>query len=145
MIANPLIILGQIFIYVGINRFLDKKENKWALTSIFAIFNLFYYYFLFFENSISARTLVIAAVLVVILFISTYKLFLVRDELISSSARFTAIVFLAYSLFFCVTFFLRIDFAVYPVLFRCDYSSEYFLHFSTHRQFAYGRSASLLW
>jgi len=104
MIANPLIILGQIFIYVGIIRFLDKKENKWALTSIFVLFNLFYYYFMFFENSISARTLVIAAVLTLILFISAYRLFPVRDKLISSSARFTAIVFLAYACFSALRF-----------------------------------------
>lgn len=37
-IANPLLVLGQIYLYIGIIRFLDKKENKRILISIFAVF-----------------------------------------------------------------------------------------------------------
>ncbi len=44
MIANPLLILGHIFFYLGIKRFLNAKSNKWIQISIFFIFNLLYYY-----------------------------------------------------------------------------------------------------
>jgi hypothetical protein len=42
--ANPLIILGHIFLYIGIARFFNKKENKWGLILIFVVFILSYYF-----------------------------------------------------------------------------------------------------
>lgn len=40
--ANQLIILGHIFLYIGILKFLDKKENSWVLISIFVVLLFFY-------------------------------------------------------------------------------------------------------
>ncbi|HBP62747.1 MAG TPA: sensor domain-containing diguanylate cyclase, partial [Desulfosporosinus sp.] len=65
-IANVLMVLGQICLYIGIMRFLDKKENRWILSSVFAVFVFFYYYFMFINNDISARTVVINATLAII-------------------------------------------------------------------------------
>lgn len=105
-IANPLVVLGQIFLYIGIIRFLDKKENRWVLITIFTVFILSYYYYMYVNNDISARTVVVTAAIAIISFMTVYKLFLKKDILISSSANFTGAVFLTYGCFITMrTFF----------------------------------------
>lgn len=98
-IANPLVILGQIFLYIGIVRFLDIKENRIILISIFAIFALSYFYYMYVNNDISGRTIVVSATLAVISLMTAYKLFLEKDRLIFGSANFTAAIFLSYGCF----------------------------------------------
>ncbi len=98
-IANVLMVLGQICLYIGIMRFLDKKENRWILSSVFAVFVFFYYYFMFINNDISARTVVINATLAIILFMTVYMLLLKKDKLNSGSAHFIALVFFIYGWF----------------------------------------------
>ncbi|MDR3586331.1 MAG: diguanylate cyclase [Desulfosporosinus sp.] len=98
-LANLLLVLGQIFLYIGIMRFLDKKENRWILLLIFASFVLFYYYNMYIDNDLSARTVVLTATLATILLITAYQLFFKKDKLISGSANFTAAIFLAYGCF----------------------------------------------
>ena len=44
-IANPILVLGHIFLYIGIKTFLNRKSNKWIPISIFTVFNLIYYYY----------------------------------------------------------------------------------------------------
>ena len=98
-IANPLVVLGQIFLYLSIMKFLDTKENRGILSSIFIVFILSYYYYMFVDNDISSRTVVINTALATISFMTAYKLFLKKDRRIFSSANFTAVVFLAYGCF----------------------------------------------
>ena len=104
-IANPLVVLGQIFLYIGIIKFLDKKENRWILRSIFVVFILSYYYYMYFNNDISSRTIVINVTLATISLMTAYKLFSKKDKLISGSANFTAAVFLAFGCFSTMRFF----------------------------------------
>lgn len=99
MIAYPLIVLGQIFLYIGIMQFLDKKEKRRILGLIFSAFIVFYYYFMFFNNDLSARTVAINVTLAVISITTAYKLFWRKDRQISSSANFTACVFLLYGFY----------------------------------------------
>ena len=108
MLANPLILLGQIFLYIGINRFLDEKKNWRVLLSIFVVFLLGYYFFIFAKNDMFARLLIVAAAFGVIPLMTASRLFLNKDRHITSSANFTAIVFLAYGCFFIVRFFLAL-------------------------------------
>jgi len=104
-IANPLVVLGQIFLYLSIMQFLDKKENRWILSSIFVVFMLTYYYYMFVDNDISSRTVIITAALATISLMTAYKLFFNKDSRISASANFTAAVFLAYGCFMIIRFF----------------------------------------
>jgi len=104
-IANPLMFLGQIFLYIGIMRFLDKKENRWLLSSIFVVYILFYYYYMYFYNDISSRTVVVTAGLSAISLMTAYKLFFEKDIRISASANFTAAIFLAFGCFMTIRFF----------------------------------------
>ncbi len=73
--ANPLIILGHIFLYTGVNRFLGKKENKWVLISIFAVFFLSYNYFMYVFNDISSRSLDITISLSLLSFMTAENLY----------------------------------------------------------------------
>ena len=105
MISNPLIVLGQILLYVGIMEFLDKKSNRSILCSIYAAFIAFYYYYMFFDNDISARTIAINLTLATITLTTSYRLFFQKDRPRSSSSNFTALVFLLYGCFLATRMF----------------------------------------
>jgi len=107
-IANLLMVLGQIFLYVGIMRFLNKREERWILTSIFTVFLVTYYYFMVVNNDISARTVIVTAVLATLSFMTAYKLLLKKERLISGSANFTAAVFLVYGCFLIMRTFMAL-------------------------------------
>ena len=107
--ANPLLVLGQIFLYIGIIRFLDEKENRWMVGSIYFVFILLYYYYMYFSNSISSRTVVINGALATISFLTAYRLFSQKDRFISTSANFTAAVFFIYGVFFTIRIFWTIS------------------------------------
>jgi diguanylate cyclase (GGDEF)-like protein/PAS domain S-box-containing protein len=105
-IANPLIILGHVFLYIGIARFINKKENKWVLILFFVVFTFFYYFFMFIYNDISARSISIASALMLISFMTAFRLYFNNDRLITGSATFTASVFFAYGCFSVVRIFI---------------------------------------
>lgn len=99
MIANPLIMIGQFVLYIGIVRFLDRKENQWVVFSIFSAFLVAYYYFMFGQNEISGRTLAMTVTFAVISFMTAFVLFRYKDKLFSGSANFTAMVFATFGIF----------------------------------------------
>lgn len=99
MIANPLIVIGQILFYIGMVRFLDRKENRRVLLSIVAAFLIIYYYFMFGKNEISGRGFALTVTFTVISSMTAFVLFRHKDRLFSGSANFTAIVFAAFGLF----------------------------------------------
>ncbi|MBA4385698.1 MAG: sensor domain-containing diguanylate cyclase [Anaerolinea sp.] len=105
MVAIPLAVLGQIFLLIGIARFLGRSEKRGVLTAIFAIFTFTYYLFMFGLNSISFRTLVYTATMFVLLMMSANTLFRHKDKGFSGSATFTGIVFFAFGLFSIYRFF----------------------------------------
>jgi PAS domain S-box-containing protein len=104
-VANPLVILGLVFLYIGIVRFLDKKENRWLLGFIFASFLLLYYYFMFVHNEISSRTAIGTATTSIFAFMCVWQLTRNKDKHIQVSARFNAIVFCSYACFCAFRFF----------------------------------------
>lgn len=104
-IANPLVVLGQIFLYIGIIQFLDMKENRRVLISIFAVFILSYYYYMYVNNDISGRTVVVSVTVAAISLMTTCELFFKKGRLISGSANFTATVFLAHGCYLTVRTF----------------------------------------
>ena len=99
MVAIPLVVLGQTFLFIGIVRFLGRNEKKWVLVLIFSLFIVPYYYFMFGINSISDRTLVYTATMFVLLLISAITLFRYKGKEFSYSANFTAAIFFLYGLF----------------------------------------------
>lgn len=99
MVAIPLSVLGQIFLFIGIERFLGRNEKRWVLTVIFALFTSLYYLFIFGVNSISSRTIVYTGTMFVLLMMSAVTLFRHKDRGFSGSAIFTGVIFLAFGLF----------------------------------------------
>ncbi|HNX23366.1 MAG TPA: diguanylate cyclase [Spirochaetota bacterium] len=105
--ANPLVYSGQIILYIGIVKFLDKKERRWFSISLFAVYIIPYFYFIFINNSIFGRSIVVSSSAAVIALIIAYTLFSDdKKKHFSSSANFTASVFFAYGcLQTVITFF----------------------------------------
>jgi diguanylate cyclase (GGDEF)-like protein/PAS domain S-box-containing protein len=97
-LANPLVLLGQIFLAVGIIRFLDKRENPWTFISSFAVYIILYSFFIFIKNSMLGRSVVVWMASAVISLLIAYMLFHEKKRHFSSSATFTACVFLLYGL-----------------------------------------------
>jgi len=99
MLANPLIVSGQLLLYVGMVRFLDKKENRLLLISFLVVFVVLYYWFIFANNDMSARTLDITAALAFISLLTASTSLTHRDRSVSGSVNFTGVVFFAYGCF----------------------------------------------
>ncbi len=95
-IANPLLILGNLFLYIGVKKFFNKKINILAPVLIFIIFNLFYYYFMLMDNNLSARSIVISVTIAIISFMITKELFFNRKVHNFSAAKFTATIMFLY-------------------------------------------------
>ena len=100
ILANTLLILGEIFIYIGSMRFLDKKENRGIVVSIFIVFFLFYLYFTYVNNNINDRTAVQSATVAIISLLTAHGLFVNKTHSTTTSANFLSAVFLAHGCFF---------------------------------------------
>lgn len=96
VIGNPMLILGRIFIFIGIMRFINKKENAWIVFSVFLIISSVYYYFLLFNDNITARTIIVSSAIGLFSLLIAYLLFSNQHKSFSGSAKFTASVFLAH-------------------------------------------------
>lgn len=96
-IANPLIIFGQVFLYIGMIKFVNKKENIRVLLAITVIPILFYYYFMFVKNDITSRTLVLMVPFTSIALMTASVLYKNKDRYISISANFTSLVFASFA------------------------------------------------
>ncbi|MHC1783376.1 MAG: diguanylate cyclase [Anaerolineaceae bacterium] len=108
IVANPLVVLGLVFLYIGIVRFLDRRENRWVLAAIFAVFLVSYYYFMFGQNEISARTVIGTGTTSIISFMCSWQLLRNKDRLIHMSARYNGIVFLIFGCFSSIRFFVTL-------------------------------------
>ena len=102
MIANPLMALGQILLYLGIVQFLNKKEHRWMLSLFFSVFLLAYYHFMFVFNDISGRTIVVNIALAIISFLTAYTLLLEKRKFTSTSVKFSVLIFILYGAFLAI-------------------------------------------
>ncbi|HPN44406.1 MAG TPA: PAS domain S-box protein [bacterium] len=100
IIQNASIVLGVIFIYIGIMHFFEKKENLRLVLSIYAIFIFFLFYFLFIDNNINIRSFAIAVTLATMSFITIHALLVYRPKSVATTANFIALVFLVHGGFF---------------------------------------------
>jgi hypothetical protein len=115
MIANPLIILGHVFLYIGVQQFLEIKMEKLKPAIFFLIFNLVYYYFMFINNSTSARTILISVTLSLISFMISYLIFLKKNKNVSS---FYSVY--RFNFFHLMDFLYFKDYLCFPCCTRCN-------------------------
>jgi two-component system, cell cycle sensor histidine kinase and response regulator CckA len=97
--ANALILLGSILLYIGVMRFLDRKENRGIIISISAVFLLSFFYYTYVDDDITARTVIIYAAPAIIAFLTAQGLFLNKTRAIATSAYFIAVLFLFHGCF----------------------------------------------
>ena len=51
ILANPFVILGQIFLYLGIIKFIEVSEVRWITVLYYVSFIVLYFSFIFLKNS----------------------------------------------------------------------------------------------
>ena len=102
MIANPLVVLGHIFLYFGVVEFFGEEGKRWPWASGFALFLASYYFYIFFDNQITGRTVVVSVAVATVSLLTCHRLLLKRESRIASSARFTAMAFLLYGALFAL-------------------------------------------
>ena len=98
--ANTLILLGPILTYIGIMRFLDRKENRTIVISVFAVFMPLFFYYTYVNNHITLRTVIIYAATATISFLTVQGLVLHKIRSIRASLYFNAVLFLMNGCFF---------------------------------------------
>jgi len=110
MIANTLIVISHIFIYIGVMRFLGKKENRLILFSFFTIFIISYFYLTYINNNISWRFILESVIVATISIMTGLSLFINKERSIIASANLTASAFLGYGCFLVLRVFLTLVF-----------------------------------
>ena len=96
---NTMLLLGSIFLYIGIMRFLGKRERLKALIFIFIIYFVILFYFLYIEDSIRIRTILIWLTSALIAFISARDLHLYKTKALELSANICISTFVLHGLF----------------------------------------------
>ena len=97
---NGLVVLGVVFLYVGLMRFFGRTENRALLGAILAGYFATHSYFTIAVDDIRARTLIISSALALIAFLSARDLFAARTPATRASSDFLCTVLAAHGLFF---------------------------------------------
>jgi diguanylate cyclase (GGDEF)-like protein/PAS domain S-box-containing protein len=93
--ANPLIFLGQLFLGVGIGKFLGEEGRaRWPIP-VFAAFLILYYAFILLDNSIYWRTLVVLGTAGALSLKIAVSILRAEKRRFEGSAAFAASAFLA--------------------------------------------------
>lgn len=100
LFANPLVLLGQMLLHIGILRFTNRRENRYGLGVFLFSFLLLYYYFIFIDNNISTRSLIVNAALSIMALATSFSLYTYKDKFTSLASVYTATIFLIHGLFF---------------------------------------------
>jgi len=98
--ANASILVATIFIYIGIMRFLDKKENRTMIISVLAAFILSFFYYTYVNDDITLRTVIIYSAVAFMTLLTAMSLFFYKTRSITTSANFNTSLLLINSCFF---------------------------------------------
>ncbi len=101
-LQNSLILLGIVFMYTGIMRFLGRKENSLLLYSGYLVYEILMFYFLYFEDSSHARSIIFAAGMMIATFLTGYSLIRYKDKSVIFSANFLSSFMLLYVSFYII-------------------------------------------
>lgn len=94
--ANTLILLGQIFLYLGVILFLRIKFNRWIVILVFVVFVAAFYDYTYVNLYPQLRIVFVSIAVALVALLTAEKLFIHADRRIAFSANFTAFVFLAF-------------------------------------------------
>ncbi|MBK7867485.1 MAG: hypothetical protein IPJ75_11175 [Ignavibacteriales bacterium] len=90
-LQNTAIVLGTIFVYVGVARFLNIKENLSVIATILLLFFAGFFYFMFIEDSSDKRGIVINLALTAIAIVTAVTLLTNRISSINDMMKFIAV------------------------------------------------------
>ena len=96
IIQNSGIFLGTIFVYIGVMRFLDKKENPKIIFSVSTFFILAIVYFVYVDDNAFMRYVIFNAAVAGTSLLTAYVLFVHKMPSITTSAHFNAAVCLVH-------------------------------------------------
>lgn len=99
VLANPLLILGHQFLYIGMLRFFGRRETPWKIALPYAVFLISYLFFIFFDNNLSVRTILINIMLAAFCFLTAALLLFRKNEKITAIEGLTGFTFLSYAVF----------------------------------------------
>ena len=96
---NTLMFLALSFIYIGIMRFLGKKERINWLIAIFIAFIIPFTYYVFLDDNIQSRTIIFWSAMAALSFLSAYDLWLNKPKSLILAANISVFVFLGHGVF----------------------------------------------
>lgn len=92
--------MGQIFLYIGFMRFMDKQEHWGIIISLIAVFSVFTINYIYVHKDDNLRVIVFYFVMAVMAFLIVRSLLVYKHRLITASANFLSIIFLAHGCYF---------------------------------------------
>ncbi len=108
ILANLLILIGKTFIYIGIARFFNKKENLKIIISIFTIFLPFYFYYTYINSNINIRTSIVFTAYAIITLMISQILYRNKTKSIRASINLNVSLFFILGSFFLFRAFLAL-------------------------------------
>jgi PAS domain S-box-containing protein len=99
-LTNILLFLGHIFLYIGIMRFLERKEHLVIIALFFICFILSNIYVIYVCKNDNARTSILYLSAAIVSFLATQSLFTHKIPSVSTSANSLAVVFFIHGCYF---------------------------------------------
>jgi diguanylate cyclase (GGDEF)-like protein/PAS domain S-box-containing protein len=97
---NPIILLGTIFIYIGLMHFFEKKINLKIIVPFFFSFLALHLFFFLGKDDIIIRSIIINAALSIVGFFTAISIHKNKFKAISSTANFNEFIFLVHGFIF---------------------------------------------
>ena len=97
---NGMIIAGVLCVYIGVLRFLDKRENRRLIISLYVVFLIALIYLNYGYNNVFLRSVIICTLLAAISFATAYALLMYKLPSIRASANFLSVVFVIHGVVF---------------------------------------------
>ncbi len=99
-IQNTAIVSGTIFIYIGVMRFFDMKENQKIIIPVVLFYLLAFFYLSFVNNDILIRSVILNAVLAGISYFTAIALYKNKTRSINATVNFNAAIFILHGSIF---------------------------------------------
>jgi len=96
---NVMLFLASVFIYIGIMRFLKKKERSGLLIVIFTVYIIPFCYYLFVDENLQIRTILIWLTQCFIALLGGYDLYRYKTKSLNIAAYICIVVFIVHALF----------------------------------------------
>ncbi len=100
ILTDPVVILGTVFIYIGLMKFFGKKPNLKFVLSLYVSFLLIHLYFYLVTDSIFIRTVLLNGYLAFFGFYTAFAIYKHKDKSITATANFNLVLFIIHSLIF---------------------------------------------